>query len=353
MEEATAVALLAAARAGPDRVAPLDQLLSALSSSTLRDVEPGAALYAELFALLAAAWDRRNGFDTEALSRLHTLLAGMLALPEFRGEGVEVAAAPHLTPVLLDLALERAAAPVDEEAEALSGGATAQVSRGVAGAADLPGGKGGGGGGPPSEAQARELAAVRALLYWAYRELPSLRPALRVRLGPALLGLVSAPVPPPGLRKLLELLAAIIGGFGGGKVGGSAHRELLRDVLVPLHKPSTRLDETTPVLSLYHEPLTHCLLLLVQRQPAQLPAALSGLLALWPQPREGNSAKEVCRLPVPLPLRLLLRLRLLLLLLLLTCCCRLSPCAAHPDLVLPSPTVRPPLLARTAGVAAA
>ena len=93
-----------------------------------------------------------------------------------------------------------------------------------------------------------------------------------------------------GVRPLLELLAAIIRGFD---QPNGTHTSLVRDVLCPLHKPTARLDESTPVLSLYHEPLCHCLVALLSRQPPLLLAALPPLLGAWPEMREGNSAKEV------------------------------------------------------------
>ena len=64
-------------------------------------------------------------------------------------------------------------------------------------------------------------------------------------------------------------------------------------MLVPLHRPSGRVDEVTPALTLYHEPLVGCVVLLARAQPAMLVAALPPLVAMWPEPREGNSAKEV------------------------------------------------------------
>ena len=114
-------------------------------------------------------------------------------------------------------------------------------------------------------------------------------------LGTALLKMAAAaPMPPPAVRSALELLSSIIAGFG---EPTSAHRRLLTEVLVPLHLPAARLDGTSPVLGLYHEPLVQCLVRLLSRQPALLTDALAPLLAGWPQPREGNSSKEVLAAP--------------------------------------------------------
>ena len=137
---------------------------------------------------------------------------------------------------------------------------------------------------------ASELAALQALLHWAYRAAVSVRAPMRAALGAVLLKMSAAPVPPPALRSALELLSAIIAGFG---KPTAAHRRLLTEVLMPLHLPAARLDSTTPVLSLYHEALVQCLVRLLSQQPALLMNALPPLMAGWPQPREGNSSKEV------------------------------------------------------------
>ena len=44
-----------------------------------------------------------------------------------------------------------------------------------------------------------------------------------------------------------------------------------RPPLLPLHLPAARLDGTSPVLGLYHEPLVQCLVRLLGRQPAHQP----------------------------------------------------------------------------------
>jgi hypothetical protein len=132
---------------------------------------------------------------------------------------------------------------------------------------------------------------VRALLHWLYRSGDVVvRLRLRSALGTSALRLCSSSLPPPGLRVLLEVLASIIRGFGASR---PAHRSLLLNVLVPLHRPAARMDETTPVLSLYHESLVHCMLCLLRARPVWLLVALPPLLGAWPEPREGLSSKEV------------------------------------------------------------
>ena len=68
------------------RSTTLDVLLKHLASSALRDLEPDTEMIGALLALVPLVWDE---FELEDQCKWHTLLAGMLRLPEF------VAAAPH------------------------------------------------------------------------------------------------------------------------------------------------------------------------------------------------------------------------------------------------------------------
>ena len=262
------------------RLATLERLQAELSAQTLRDLAPTAELYVALFTLLPAAW---ASFEPEPLRRLHAWTRGVLALPEFsEGEAVESAAAAAVTAGFVGATLERMASlrPTEEQQH------SAPTS---VGAARAPGGPSASASGSDT---ASELAALQALLHWAYRLAVPVRAPLRAALGTALLKMAAtAPVPPPAVRSALELLSSIIAGFG--EITTAAHRRLLSEVLLPLHLPAARLDGTSPVLGLYHEPLVQCLVRLLGRQPALLTDALPPLLAGWPQPREGNSSKEV------------------------------------------------------------
>ena len=281
----------------------LDAALKSLALQELRDLEPDVALLEALLAVPCAAWE---GFEAEALFKWHTLLTGLLQLPEIAAAAPSAAA--HASDELIDGAFVRAALPpADEDApmqqapSSLPGMVTiAGSSSGLAVSASVGARKSVGRsasrevnatGVTPGAAQATELAAVRALLHWLYRSgAVVLRVRLRAALGTSVAQLATLAFPPPGLRMLLEVLSAVIRGFG---PAVPAHRALLRDVLVPLHRPVARLDETTPVLALYHEALVHCMLSLLTPQPALLHVALPPLLQAWPAPREGNSAKEI------------------------------------------------------------
>jgi len=300
---AALVAVRAAADA-PERLALLEALLAALKAQTVRDIEPDQPLFDALFGLLDAAL--QSTFKPDAAHAANVLTVGILALPEFAVDGITIGDA------FLDLCFERLSQPARDDpswpvpgvglggggsgaklpggVRMVSGGALspAQAKRvggsaAAASAAATPAG-------PSASDVAQELITARAVLEWSYRHQPALRAGLRSRMGRCLLQMSSGGVPPPGLRLLLQLLSTIIAGFG---LPTAAHRGLLQSVLVPLHRPAGRLDETTPHLSLYHEPLVHTMVLLLKAQPQHLVAALSGLLSLWPLPQDGNSAKEV------------------------------------------------------------
>ena len=316
------------------RAATLDGLLADLAASRLRDLEPDAPMMEALLSLPHVAWEY---WPLQERCSFHRLIIGLVRVPEMISAAS--LATPFVADTLLRATLERASRapdPADVPAKqtagsdgadagdgrhhrtargsssssstsaATSGAATTvataaatsaagperAVSRGVAGAADLPANQAG----TPGSAQLLELAAIKSLLHYLYLGgSSSVRATMRAHLGSTLQALSGASMPPPGVRPLLELLASIVRGIG--VTPTPAHHSLMRDVLAPLHKPTGRLDETTPVLSLYHEPLVHCLVSLLGKQPPLLLAVLPVLLACWPEVREGNTAKEVSRLP--------------------------------------------------------
>ena len=199
------------------RLTTLERLLAELKAQTLRDLTPAAELFVALFTLLPVAW---ASFEPESLHRLHAWTRGVLALPEFsEGEAVEAAAAAAVTAGFVGATLERMASlrPTEEQqysAPPASVGA-ARASGGLS--APASGGD-----------TASELAALQALLHWAYRLVVPVRAPLRAALGTALLKMATTtPVPPPALRSSLELLSSIIAGFG--EITTAAHRRLLSD----------------------------------------------------------------------------------------------------------------------------
>ena len=102
----------AALRALANDAAPgaaLDVELAALASQALRDCEPDPELVQALLALLPAAWAR---FECADLCKLHTLVIGVLQLPELAAAAP--ADDPWVAAQLTDAALLRAARPADE-----------------------------------------------------------------------------------------------------------------------------------------------------------------------------------------------------------------------------------------------
>ena len=218
----------------------LGRLRSALRTGTIRDLEPHDGVFAELFALLERAW---ASFEPEHAVQVHELVSGLLALPEF-DDAARTAAPPAS---MLDAAFERLALPA--AADGAPGPAPQAVSCGVAGRADMPAGVATAC--APGTAQTVELGALRSLIYCLYKNLPSARGALRLRLGAATMRMGGGNAqPPPGLRTALELLGAIISGFG---APTAAHAGLLRDVLMPLHR--SRAPKSHPEL---HLPASPC-----------------------------------------------------------------------------------------------
>jgi hypothetical protein len=67
-------------------------------------------------------------------------------------------------------------------------------------------------------------------------------------------------------------------------------------VLVPLHETSSFLNETTPLLAVYHEPLVFCVVKFIERSPTTcLPFVVKHLLDMWPSGHSSNSPKVCMR----------------------------------------------------------
>ncbi len=80
----------------------------------------------------------------------------------------------------------------------------------------------------------------------------------------------------------------------------TVHLGLLERLLLPLHSTNSFLDEQTPLIELYHEPLVHCLVLYIQKLPSLLPEIVRALASEWPSGHFSNSPKVLRhRLPPP------------------------------------------------------
>lgn len=111
------------------------------------------------------------------------------------------------------------------------------------------------------------------------------------------------------VQHLLKILQAIIAGF---QVTSDAEvyqqrRELLLDVLVPLHLPNEMIEwrDQIPVLQMYHEDLVKCVVALAQKSDegyytttgrptdSLLTEALMQVLRHWPESFNTNTPKQV------------------------------------------------------------
>jgi hypothetical protein len=105
--------------------------------------------------------------------------------------------------------------------------------------------------------------------------------------GPRLSGINAA-----GLISLLEFAGAIARGYR--QPLAQRHQNLLWEIALPLHAPENAVDDTTPVLELYHRPLTLWCSDLLRKSPALFPRFIETLVtAHWPTASGSNSSKEV------------------------------------------------------------
>ncbi|CAE7567869.1 Arsb [Symbiodinium sp. CCMP2456] len=98
----------------------------------------------------------------------------------------------------------------------------------------------------------------------------------------------SAPIAP-----LLQVLGPIIRGFQ--QPLGEVQKKLLFDTLIPLHKPNEWLlwDRQTPMISMYHKELVHCMLLMLEKDPTLAGKCVEAVCSHFPPSHESNTPKEV------------------------------------------------------------
>jgi hypothetical protein len=95
-----------------------------------------------------------------------------------------------------------------------------------------------------------------------------------------------------GLIALLEFCCAMARGYK--QPLAQRHQHLLWEIALPLHVPDNAVDDTTPVLQLYHRPLTLWCSGLLRKSPGLFPRFIEVLVtAHWPSASGSNSTKEV------------------------------------------------------------
>ena len=103
-----------------------------------------------------------------------------------------------------------------------------------------------------------------------------------------------------GIRITLRLLYRIIQGIQNDATNGGSlpdvYQQLMLQHLVPLHEPNAMVlwRDQTSVLELYHEPLTQCVGVLLQKQPSWMAQLFPALIAIFP--KVGNTPKQVLML---------------------------------------------------------
>ncbi|CAL1128946.1 unnamed protein product [Cladocopium goreaui] len=142
-------------------------------------------------------------------------------------------------------------------------------------------------------AQQAEWPFLRDILLWLYEKFPRKRAELRGVIGRPLKSAArfvhkSAPLAP-----LMQVLGPIIRGFQ--LPLGEAQRRLLLETLLPLHKSNEWLcwDRQTPIVSMYHKELVHCMLLILEKEPRLSCKCLEAVCNYLPQSHESNTPKEV------------------------------------------------------------
>lgn len=94
-----------------------------------------------------------------------------------------------------------------------------------------------------------------------------------------------------GVSQLLEVLHAIIQGYR--RPLSESHLEMLWGCLLPLHANTAMVDDTNPVLSLYHKPLIRCVCGYLDKDTAITAGLLEQLVGCWPTSMSANSGMEV------------------------------------------------------------
>eukprot|EP00434_Breviolum_minutum_P024781 symbB.v1.2.021887.t1/scaffold1916.1/size96221/2 len=151
-------------------------------------------------------------------------------------------------------------------------------------------------------AQQAEWPFLRDILLWLYEKFPSRTWGLTVVTRRAdLRGIIGRPLKAAArfvhksapLAPLLQVLGPIIRGFQ--MPLGEVQKKLLVETLLPLHKPNEWLcwDRQTPMVSMYHKELVHCMLLILEKEPRLSCKSMEAVCNYLPQAHESNTPKEV------------------------------------------------------------
>ena len=168
------------------------------------------------------------------------------------------------------------------------------------------------------------LSYLKKLTHWIYSKHHNYRINIRIKLGKLLLlsectkgSNVDAGNCRSHIAPLLEILYYIISGMKTNENTKDSYVHILKEILLPLHKPNEMIlwRDQVPVLQLYHEILVKCLLKLIEKDREYinnnnnnekernhyenssnnsiLILTIQGVLKTWPDRFDTNTPKQV------------------------------------------------------------
>jgi len=92
-------------------------------------------------------------------------------------------------------------------------------------------------------------------------------------------------------NSILNIIKRIAAGFNNPL--SPSNMELFRSAIIPLHEMQGKTSHSVACLGEYHKELVECMATFVKGDSQVFEIALQGILKYWPDPREGNSPREV------------------------------------------------------------
>ncbi|EPS60662.1 hypothetical protein M569_14139, partial [Genlisea aurea] len=127
---------------------------------------------------------------------------------------------------------------------------------------------------------ARERECLKTIVHRIYGRFMAHRPFIRSAISNTFYRFIFETQRHSGIAELLEILGSVINGFA--LPMKEEHKLFLARALIPLHKP--------PSVASYHQQLSYCVTLFVEKDSRLAETVIRGLLKYWPVT---NSGKEV------------------------------------------------------------
>ena len=130
-------------------------------------------------------------------------------------------------------------------------------------------------------------------LYRIYRVFPSTRIFIRHQVGEILSQFARCPSKSQSISQILDFVCCII--QGSITPAGHVFVDLLRQILLPLHRPNTWQiwDRQEPLLGEYHKSLVSCLFATLKIRPDLLGEIFREIFHFFPPPSQANTAKDL------------------------------------------------------------